>query len=254
MLGAQRQRLLVVGLGQRDIAQAHKQRRAAHQKIRRGFQLLAVLWQQRCQQPAQATRAFLRLHSIEPGVQDFVVRKTRVQLRRKLQRLGNAVGVQPQADRALGLVALRLAAGNQPVQRGFGYGALARLIGQIGHQFPINLVEHGICTACFKARGLQGTQRQRQIALTQVQGRQAHGVVSGQAAGAQLFQQGDGFSRTPGPLQQLGLHANELGGGAGRGCTGPELPHKRQRGIHRTQPLVHLNHFGHFVHAQAALA
>ena len=91
-----------------------------------------------------------------------------------------------------------------------------------------------------------------------------HGVVSGQATGAQLFQQSDGFHRAPGALQQLGLHANELRREVSaarptpfersRGRTGPELPHKRQRGIHRAQPLVHLNDFGNFFSAQTALA
>ena len=129
MLGAQRQRLLVVAPGQGHVAQTHEQRRAASQKIRRGFQLLAVLWQQRCQQGAKARRTFLRLHGIQPGVEYFVVRKTRVQLRGRQQSLRYLVRVQPQADRPLGLVALRLAAGHQPVQRVLSDGSLPRHVG-----------------------------------------------------------------------------------------------------------------------------
>ena len=196
---------------------------------------------------------------VQPGIENAVVRKAPVKLFGQLQGLRQLVGVQAQAYGALGLVAFRLTACNQLVQRITGNRTLADIKSQVGHQRPVTGIENATgATGALSAKPgrLQRPQCQRQVALLQVQVSQAQCVFLGQARQPKLLQDDDSFFGSPGLLKQLGFDSQQAGHAirVATGCLCPRLAHKRQRGIHRTQTLVHLNDLVHLRGAQAALA
>ncbi len=207
---------------------------------------------QRRHQRAQAHRRFLVGDAVQPRKHQLVDGKARVQPLGQRQGLVVAVRVQPQADRPLDLIGLWLAGRDQPVQCLQGDVAFAGFVGQVGAQVPVTGIKRATAV---QARGHQRAQRQRHVALAQVNLRQAHGVVAHQTATAQTLQHGNGFARPAGPLQQFSLQA--LPAFAQRRVRlrlrGRQPAYEGQRTIDRTQALVDVDHLARFFQGQRAL-